>query len=134
MQRSQIWAVMFRGNAIGLRFTPDDGLEVEGEGEITVYEPRGDLQLLVRNLAPAGIGALMRAFEELKRRLATEGLFEPSRKRPLPSYPRVVTFGGGYPIIEDGARIGAIGVSGGHYSDDMEVARAGLAAIGAPVS
>ena len=48
--------------------------------------------------------------------------------------PRMVTFGGGYPIIQDGAAIGAIGVSGGHYSDDMEVARAGLAAIGAPVT
>jgi len=48
-------------------------------------------------------------------------------------YPRVVVFGGGYPIIEDGKVIGAVGVSGGHYSDDMEVARAGLQAIGAPI-
>ena len=71
--------------------------------------------------------------------MATHALWDfvkndPPLQHGLPSYPRVVTFGGGYPIIEDGARIGAIGVSGGHYSDDMEVARAGLAAIGAPVS
>lgn len=51
----------------------------------------------------------------------------------LSSYPRIVVFGGGYPIVEKGAVIGGIGISGGHYSDDMEVARAGLAAIGAPV-
>jgi uncharacterized protein GlcG (DUF336 family) len=49
------------------------------------------------------------------------------------NYPRVVVFGGGYPILESGRVVGAIGISGGHYSDDMEVARAGLAAIGAPV-
>lgn len=49
------------------------------------------------------------------------------------NYPRVVVFGGGYPILENRAVIGAIGISGGHYSDDMEVARAGLAAIGAPI-
>lgn len=58
---------------------------------------------------------------------------DPPLQYGFPSTPRVVTFGGGYPVIEDGAPIGAIGVSGGHYSDDMEVARAGLAAIGAPV-
>lgn len=89
-ERSQLRAVMFRGDAKGLRFTPGDGIEVEGEGEITVYEPRGDLQVLLRSMAPSGIGALMQAFEELKRRLAAEGLFELSRKRPLPRYPRVI--------------------------------------------
>ncbi len=88
--RSQLRAVMFRGDAAGLRFTPADGLEVEGEGEVTVYEPRGDLQLIVRGMAPSGVGALMQAFEALKRRLAAEGLFDPSRKRPLPRYPRVI--------------------------------------------
>ena len=58
---------------------------------------------------------------------------DPPLLHGLPGYPRMVTFGGGYPIIESGKIIGAIGISGGHYSDDMEVARAGLAAIGAPV-
>ena len=58
---------------------------------------------------------------------------DPPLLHGIVNYPRVIVFGGGYPIIEDGRVIGAIGISGGHYSDDMEVARAGLAAIGAPV-
>lgn len=70
--------------------------------------------------------------------MATHALWDFIKNDPpllhgLPQVPRVVVFGGGYPIIEDGKIVGAIGVSGGHYSDDMEVARAGLAAIGAPV-
>lgn len=59
---------------------------------------------------------------------------DPPLQHGFPSVSRVITFGGGYPIVEDGSIVGAIGVSGGHYSDDMEVARAGLAAIGAPVT
>lgn len=59
---------------------------------------------------------------------------DPPLANGFATVPRVIVFGGGYPILEDGVVIGAIGVSGGHYSDDMEVARAGLAAIGAPVS
>ncbi|MEZ5849269.1 MAG: heme-binding protein [Hyphomicrobiaceae bacterium] len=58
---------------------------------------------------------------------------DPPLLHGLPGYPRAIVFGGGYPIIEDGAVIGAVGVSGGHYSDDMEVARAALQAIGAPI-
>ena len=58
---------------------------------------------------------------------------DPPLLHGLVNYPRIIVFGGGYPIIEDGKVIGAIGISGGHYSDDMEVARAGLQAIGAPV-
>ncbi|MFM9938594.1 MAG: GlcG/HbpS family heme-binding protein [Hyphomicrobiaceae bacterium] len=58
---------------------------------------------------------------------------DPPLLHGLVTYPRVIVFGGGYPIIEGGKIIGAIGVSGGHYSDDMEVARAGLVAMGAPV-
>lgn len=58
---------------------------------------------------------------------------DPPLLHGFPACPRVIVFGGGYPIMEDGKLIGAIGISGGHYSDDMEVARAGLAAIGAPV-
>ena len=88
--RAQIRSVLFRGDALGLRFIPADGLEVEAEGEITVYEPRGDLQLLVRRLRPSGVGALMQAFEALKKRLAAEGLFEPGRKKALPAFPRVI--------------------------------------------
>ncbi len=58
---------------------------------------------------------------------------DPPLLHGLPNCPRVIVFGGGYPIIADGQIVGGIGISGGHYSDDMEVARAGLAAIGAPV-
>jgi uncharacterized protein GlcG (DUF336 family) len=58
---------------------------------------------------------------------------DPPLLHGLVNYPRIIVFGGGYPLVEDGKVIGAIGVSGGHYSDDMEVARAGLQAIGAPV-
>lgn len=70
--------------------------------------------------------------------MATHALWDFIKNDPpllhgLPTTPRIVVFGGGYPIIEDGKIVGAIGISGGHYSDDMEVARAGLAAIGAPV-
>lgn len=87
---AQLRAVMFRGAAVGLRFLPADGLEVEAEGEISVYEPRGDLQLLVRRMTPSGAGALMRALAALRERLAAEGLFDPARKRPLPPMPRVI--------------------------------------------
>jgi exodeoxyribonuclease VII large subunit len=89
-QNAQLRAVMFRGAAAGLRFLPADGLEVEAEGEISLYEPRGDLQIILRRMEPSGLGALMRAFEELKRRLAAEGLFDPAAKRPLPAFPRTV--------------------------------------------
>ena len=81
---------MFRGSAAKLSFTPKDGLEVEAFGEISVYEPRGGYQLIIKQLRPAGIGALLAQLEELKRRLAAEGLFDPSRRQPLPRYPRTI--------------------------------------------
>jgi exodeoxyribonuclease VII large subunit len=82
--------VMWKGRAARLAFEPQDGLEVEAFGAISVYEPQGRYQLVVDDLRPAGVGALLLAFEELKRRLAAEGLFDPARKRPLPRYPRRV--------------------------------------------
>ncbi len=80
-----------------------------------------------------------KAFTSASHMMATHALWDfikndPPLQHGFPSYPNIVVFGGGYPILEDGQVIGAIGISGGHYSDDMEVARAGLAAIGAPVS
>lgn len=80
-----------------------------------------------------------KAFTSSSLGYATHALWDTIKNDPplhagLPSVPRIIAFGGGYPIIEDGVIVGAIGVSGGHYSDDMEVARAGLAAMGAPVS
>lgn len=80
--------VMWRGSAMRLGFNPQDGTEVEAFGEITVYEPRGAYQLVVKSLRPGGLGALLLQLEELKRRLAAEGLFDAARKRPLPRYPR----------------------------------------------
>lgn len=79
--------VMWKGRAGRLAFEPQDGLEVEAFGAISVYEPQGRYQLIVDELRPAGVGALLLAFEELKRRLAAEGLFDPARKRPLPRFP-----------------------------------------------
>jgi len=82
--------VMWKGRAGRLAFEPRDGLAVEAFGSITVYEPQGRYQLVAEELRPAGLGALLLALEELKRRLEAEGLFDPARKRPLPPFPRRV--------------------------------------------
>ena len=74
--------------AARLAFEPRDGTEVEAYGAITVYEPRGRYQLIVEELRPGGLGALLLKLEELKRRLQAEGLFDIERKQPLPRYPR----------------------------------------------
>ena len=79
--------VMWKGTAGRLPFEPRDGTEVEAFGAISVYEPRGRYQLVVEDLRPGGLGALLLALEELKRRLTAEGLFDPARKRPLPRFP-----------------------------------------------
>jgi len=85
---AQLRCVFFRQNARLLRFRPVDGLAVLARGRLTVYEARGEYQLLVERLEPRGAGALQLAFEQLKKKLAAEGLFDASRKRPLPSFPR----------------------------------------------
>jgi len=72
------------------RFKPADGLHVMAHGRLTLYEPRGEYQMIVERLEPVGLGALQLAFEQLKTRLAAEGLFDPARKRPLPLLPRCV--------------------------------------------
>jgi exodeoxyribonuclease VII large subunit len=87
---AQLRAVLFRGDALRLRFEPTDGLEVLAFGEVSVYGARGELQLVVRQLEPRGQGALRLAFEQLRARLEQEGLFAASRKRPLPRLPRAV--------------------------------------------
>lgn len=79
--------VMWKTPAGRLTFEPRDGTEVEAFGAITVYEPRGRYQLVAEELRPGGLGALLLALEELKRRLQAEGLFDAARKRPLPRYP-----------------------------------------------
>ncbi len=85
---AQIRCVMFRGAAQGLRFVPEDGMQTLLRGRITVYEVRGEYQLQVLTLEPKGVGALQVAFEQLKRKLEADGLFEQARKRELPLLPR----------------------------------------------
>lgn len=86
--RSQISAVMFRGHNSRLKFKPTDGMEVIVRGRITVYEPRGNYQLMCELMDPVGAGALQKAFEQLKAKLKAEGLFDSARKRPIPTFPR----------------------------------------------
>jgi exodeoxyribonuclease VII large subunit len=88
--QAQIRCVMFRSGASRLRFELREGLCVIGRGRVTVYEPRGEYQLIVDYAEPKGVGALQLAFEQLKQRLAKEGLFDEARKRPLPAFPRTV--------------------------------------------
>jgi exodeoxyribonuclease VII large subunit len=87
---SQIRAVLFRPGALRLRFALKEGLQFVVRGRLAVYEPRGEYQIVLDYLEPKGLGALQLALEQLKERLAREGLFEQSRKRPLPFLPRRV--------------------------------------------
>ena len=87
---SQISAVMFRGRASTLNFTPKDGMLVEVRGQITVYAPRGNYQILINTMTQSGVGGIMEMIEERKKKLAAEGLFDSSRKRRLPFFPHTV--------------------------------------------
>lgn len=87
-QHSQIKCALFKGAARFAKFKPQDGLAVLARGNLEVYEARGEYQLIVDLLQPQGAGALQLAFEQLKKKLAAEGLFEAARKRPLPKLPR----------------------------------------------
>ena len=87
-QNSQIRAVMFRSQARLLRFRPENGMQVVLRGRVTIYEDRGELQISAEYLEPKGAGALLVAFEQLKAKLEAEGLFDPARKKPIPSMPR----------------------------------------------
>lgn len=85
---AQVRCAMFRNRNMLLRFRPENGAKVLVRARLTVYEPRGEYQLMVDHMEEAGHGALQRAFEELKAKLQAEGLFEAERKRPLPHLPR----------------------------------------------
>ena len=87
---AQLRAVCFRNQARYLKFKPQDGISVIARGHLSVYEARGEYQLYVEYLEPAGLGALQLAFEQLKQKLAAEGLFETARKKPLPLLPRAI--------------------------------------------
>ncbi len=87
---SQIKAVMFRSDVRTLKFKPEDGLHVVVRGRVSVYEPKGEYQLVCERMEPHGLGALQLAFDQLKRRLHAEGLFDAARKRALPALPRKI--------------------------------------------
>jgi exodeoxyribonuclease VII large subunit len=114
-EASQIRAVLFRSVGRSLRFSLQDGIHLACRGRVTVYEPKGDYQVIVEYAEPKGVGALQLAFEQLKERLATEGLFEQARKRPLPLLAR---------------RIGVVtSPTGAAIRDIMQVARKRFPAI-----
>ncbi|MFN0105089.1 MAG: exodeoxyribonuclease VII large subunit [Bryobacteraceae bacterium] len=101
--RATLRAACWKGAYRLLKFKPKDGAEVLVRGRVEVYEPRGEYQLIVETIEPVGAGALQAAFEQLKKKLAAEGLFDAARKRPLPRLPRrigIVTSPGGA-IIRD---------------------------------
>src|SRR5258705_5562513 len=87
---AQVKGVMFRSALRYLRFKPQDGLRVVARGRISVYDPKGEYQIVCEHLEPEGLGALQLAFDQLKERLAREGLFNERRKRPLPALPRKI--------------------------------------------
>jgi exodeoxyribonuclease VII large subunit len=87
---AQLPIVLFRRQAMLLRFRPEDGLHVLVRGRVSVYEQRGQMQLVAETMEPVGAGSLQLAFEQLKQRLKSEGLFDQDRKRPLPAFPRTV--------------------------------------------
>src|SRR3990172_7870303 len=88
--QAQVRCVMFRSRGLALDWQPREGMRVEVRATATLYEPRGDLQLNVEFMRPAGLGALFEAFLRLRDRLQRPGLFDPALKRPVPAYPRAV--------------------------------------------
>jgi exodeoxyribonuclease VII large subunit len=89
-ESAQLRAVMFRTQARLLPFRPENGMQVILSGRVSLYPQRGEVQLIAEKLEPRGIGSLQVAFEQLKNKLAGEGLFAEARKRPLPTFPRTV--------------------------------------------
>jgi exodeoxyribonuclease VII large subunit len=87
---SQIRVVLFKNQARHLRFSPEDGLHVICRGRVSLYEKRGEYQLILEEMEPKGIGALQLAFLQLKERLEKEGFFDPSRKKPIPMVPQKI--------------------------------------------
>ena len=87
---SSIRAVMFRGNASRLRFRVESGMKVIVHGRISTYTVSGDYQIIIDDMQPDGAGALAVAFEQLKRKLSAEGLFDEGRKKPIPRFAKTV--------------------------------------------
>jgi exodeoxyribonuclease VII large subunit len=117
---AQVKGFMFRSSLRYLKFKPTDGLRVVARGKISVYEPKGEYQLVCEHLEPHGLGALQLAFEQLKKRLQADGLFGAARKRPLPALPRKI----GIVTSLDGAAIrDIIKVLGRRYRNAQLVIR-----------
>jgi exodeoxyribonuclease VII large subunit len=117
---AQLKAVMFRTELRYLRFKPDDGLHVIARGRVSVYDAKGEYQIICEHLEPHGLGALQLAFDQLKKRLAAEGLFDSRRKRPLPALPRKI----GVVTSLDGAALRDIlKVLGRRYPDAHVIVR-----------
>ncbi len=89
-KHSELRVVMFKGKNSSLAFTPKNGTDVVIQGNLSVYEMRGQYQIIAEHMEPAGIGALFLAFEELKKRLLAEGLFDKSKKKPIPKFPSTI--------------------------------------------
>ena len=87
-RKSQVRCAMFKGSNQRIRELPKEGDQIRIRGKVTLYENRGDFQIIVEHLEPAGLGALQQAYEELKRKLQAEGLFDMARKKPVPAVPR----------------------------------------------
>src|SRR5579863_3016328 len=88
--KAQIRCVCFRDQMRTLKFKPEDGLHITVRGSLSVYDARGEYQIYVTNIEPVGLGALQLAFEQLKKKLHAEGLFDQARKKPLPVLPRCI--------------------------------------------
>jgi exodeoxyribonuclease VII large subunit len=117
---AQIKGVMFRLPLSRLRFKPKDGLRVVARGRVTVYDKKGEYQIICEHLEPEGLGALQLAFDQLKQRLSREGLFDEQRKRPLPALPRKI----GVVTSLDGAAVrDIIKVLGRRYANAHVVIR-----------
>ena len=89
-KNTQVDAVMFRGKLMRVKFAPESGLEVVVHGQVTVYEKRGNYQIICEKMQPKGMGALQLAFEKLRKKLAAEGLFDEAIKKPIPALPKTI--------------------------------------------
>lgn len=143
-ESSVLSAVMFRSSLAGMDFRPEDGMRVLIHGRLSAYPPRGQYQLIADRMIPDGAGAMAVAFEQLKNKLAAEGLFDPARKKPIPPHPRrigvvtspsgaaihdIIRVAGGrdpsveivlYPSLVQGDRAAASLVSGVRYFNQMK--------------
>lgn len=89
-EKARILAVMFSSHSRAMKFSPENGMKVIVKGDISVYEPSGQYQIYIKEMRPDGIGELFLAYEQLKKRLESEGLFAIDKKRPIPAYPKTV--------------------------------------------